>query len=120
MVRSFHLALREASPWLAVSLVLLFLLCSQGFEARRRALGEGNDALDGRWSYTPSDATKLFHDLGERKRHVYAITEVTLDLLFPLTYGLLFAVVIAHGFPTLAGAVLILVPIGAAFFDVLE
>lgn len=120
MIRSLHAALCDVSPWVAIALILIFVLCSQAFEARKGAFGEGNRPLDGRWSYTPADAAKLLTDLGEKKRQMYAITQLTLDVLFPATYGLLFALLIAHLFPAPSGGVIALIPLAAALFDLFE
>ena len=95
---------RIATWPVAALLVVIVLLCNFGFSWRQGALGYGNDVLDARRGYTPADVQTLFENLGEGGRRLYATTEVTLDLVFPLAYGALFAILIAraHG-PARAG-----------------
>src|SRR6478752_157815 len=80
--------LERLATWPAVTLLfVLFLLCSQGFELRHKSLGFENPGLDSRFWYSPEEARDFFEAIGERGRRLYAITEVTLDLAFPLVYG---------------------------------
>ena len=75
----------------------------------------GQDAapLDGRCKgYSPDEAAALFDALGNDGRAFYAISELTLDVLFPLVYGawLVICIWLVWGRPwrlVLAGVVVI-------------
>ena len=78
-------------------LFALFCLCAGVFELRSRALGYANKALDGRWrGYSPEDVRKFFEAIGEDGRRLYARTERTLDVAFPIIYGSLFATLLTR------------------------
>ena len=102
-------------------LVFVGLLCLIGFDRRASYFGEQNKALDGRYDgYTRQDAHDLFHNIGPNGREVYAITELTLDVIFPLTYGLLMVFLVVRNYPAKVGRWLIGVPMLAVLFDLLE
>jgi hypothetical protein len=83
------------ASWPIVALlVVTLILCSLAFDWRQEVLGSKNKILDGRGWYTPAEARQLFKDLGDRGRNVYAATQVTLDLVFPVVYAFLFAILI--------------------------
>ncbi len=92
--------------------------CVAGLVRRHDRLG-GLELLDARGWYTPAEAAALFDALDRLDadaRLVYAVTELTLDMAFPVAYGLLFAVVLFR----LSQAPLYLIPIALAGFDILE
>ena len=100
--------------------VLAALLCLAGFEWRDARLG-GLDLLDPRQWYTPEQAADLFGALDRldpRARAVYAWTEVSIDMVFPVAYGLLFALLLLRVFDD--GRRFYLLPIAGAAADVLE
>ena len=77
--------------------------------------------LDSRGWYTPEEAAALFDALNQldgSARAVYAITALTIDLVFPASYGLLFAVLLSWLFR--GGAPLHLLPLALSMADVLE
>jgi hypothetical protein len=108
-------------PVLAL-LVILFVLCSQGFQWRSTVMREiaGQDVrlFDVRSSYTPDEARELLETIDERGRRIYAITQLTLDLMFPLIYGGLFVITLykLYGDPVY----LLLVPLITVVADSLE
>ncbi len=111
---------RLSTRRVVIPAVLVVLLCVAGFEWRDARLG-GLELLDPRQWYTPEQAAGLFGALDRldpRARAVYAWTEVSLDLIFPVTYGLLFALLLLclfkHGRP------FYLLPIAGAAADVFE
>ena len=111
---------RLATRRVVIPTVLVVLLCVAGFEWRDARLG-GLELLDTRQWYTPEQADSLFAALDRldpRARAVYAWTEVSIDLIFPVAYGLLFALLLLclfkHGRP------FYLLPIAAAATDVFE
>ena len=103
-------------------LVVLFILCTLGFQWRSKAMREiaGRDVrpFDVRDSYTPDEARELLETMGERGRRIYAITQLTLDLVFPFIYGGLFVITLykLYGNP----GYLLLVPLIAVATDLLE
>ena len=81
----------------------------------------GLDLLDGRAWYTPEDAADLFDALDQldaSARAVYAATALTIDMVFPASYGLLLAVLLFRLFR--GGARLYLLPLAVALADALE
>jgi len=89
--------------------------------AWRQARLSGLDLLDGRGWYTPEDAADLFDALDRldaSARAVYAATALTIDMVFPASYGLLLAVLLFWLFR--GGAPLYLLPVAAALADALE
>lgn len=86
----------------------------------RRPLG-GLELLDVRQWYTPEQAAALFEALDRldaNARAVYAWTEVSIDLVFPVAYGLLSALLLLCLFKD--GRRYYLLPIAGATADVLE
>jgi hypothetical protein len=77
------------------------------FPARTRRLsalsGLPNPTLDARPGYTAQEAFSLAGALGPQGRQLYALSEVTADLVFPVLYnlltGLLLALVVPKAFP---------------------
>ena len=116
-----RLVLQRLATWRVVALTALAaLLCLTAFEWRDVRLG-GLELLDTRRWYTPEQAAALFGALDRldpSARAVYAWTEVTVDLLFPAAYGLLFALALLRLFGS--GRPLYLLPIAGAVADVFE
>ena len=98
----------------------IFVLCSGGFDWRSKRLGCENRALDARFWYSPEQACVFFNAIGPTGRRIYAMTQVTLDLVFPLTYGTLFALLIVHVYDQSLAGTLVWVPVLAAITDLLE
>ncbi len=68
--------------------------------------------LDTRLWYTPADVSAVMNALSPAQRDLAARAHLTLDVLFPLTYGLLMALLLARTWPgrrlwRLAGAVVV-------------
>lgn len=113
--------LERRGTWPIVALLFIFfILCAQGFEWRRKAFGYENPALDGRFWYSPEEARDFLQKIGERGRRIYAATELTLDIVFPIVYGALFAILLIHVYARKNGKNLVLVPLLTAAADVLE
>ena len=118
----------RAGTWKGIAiLVVLSLGCFYGFGARLERLSaysggksfEQIKILDARYWYTPAQARTFFENLGPAGRNIYAISELTLDLVFLATYGLLFAVLIRNLYPPKL-AWLVVLPFAASTFDLLE
>lgn len=111
---------RLATRRVVISTVLAALLCLAAFQWRDARLG-GLELLDTRQWYTPDQAATLFRALDRldpRARAVYAWTEVSVDLIFPVAYGLLLALALLRLFGN--GRPVYLLPIAGAVADVLE
>ncbi len=111
---------RLATRRVVIPTMLVALFCVAGFEWRGARL-DGLELLDTRQWYTPEQAASLFGALDRldpRARAVYAWTEVSIDMVFPVAYGLLFALVLLRLFG--AGRPFYLLPIAGAAADVFE
>ena len=111
---------RLATRRAVIPTLLAALLCLAGFEWRDARLG-GLDLLDTRQWYTPQQAGALFgalDRLDSRARAVYAWTEVSIDIVFPVAYGLLFALLLLRVFED--GRPFYLLPIAGAATDIFE
>jgi len=93
--RLYDFVERQAKWSVAALLVVILLLAQQAFIGRRSAIGPQFELLDGRRWYTPVQAAQLFDELGEG-RALYAITELTVDVIYPLAYGLLFGILLVR------------------------
>jgi hypothetical protein len=111
---------RLATRRVIILAVVAALLCLAGFQWRDARLG-GLELLDTRQWYTPEQADALFAALDRldaRARAVYAWTELSVDLVFPVAYGLLLALALLRLFGN--GRPLYLLPIVGAVADVVE
>ena len=111
---------RLATRRVVILAMLAALLCVAGFEWRDARLN-GLELLDTRQWYTPDEAADLFgalDQLDSRARAVYAWTEVSIDMIFPVAYGLLFALLLLRLFGD--GRPFYLLPITGAAADVFE
>lgn len=114
--------IRRVATWPVVTLLFVGLLaCSYGFQWRQAALGCTNKLLDGRLAgYGPEDVRSLLEKLEDGGPRLYAITEVSLDLVFPFVYGLLLAILIVRLWQPGRAAYLVILPWLAAAADLLE
>jgi len=88
MWQDMHARVRARTSKSAVAvLVTLTVACMAGFKWRERVLAVEVGLLDPRVTgYNAADVDRLLHSLGEQGRTLYGWTELTLDMLFPLTY----------------------------------
>ena len=111
---------RLATRRVVIPALLAALFCVAMFQWRDARLG-GLELLDVRQWYTPDQAAALFAALDRldpRARVLYAWTEVTVDVLFPVAYGLLLALALLRLYGN--GRPFYLLPIAGAVADVLE
>ena len=111
---------RQATRRVAVAALAGVVACVAGLVWRQHRLG-GLELLDSRGWYTPGDAAALFGDLDRldaSARLVYAATGLTIDMAFPVAYGLLLAILLVRLWR--GGAPLFLLPLAVAAADVLE
>jgi hypothetical protein len=104
----------------AIIFCIIFVLCLVGFYWRQDEIGSALTLLDGRFYYTPEEAAELLRLLGQRGRHLYAITQITLDVVFPLVYGALLAMAIVRLYSRKWASYWILFPLVAVVADLLE
>jgi hypothetical protein len=123
----YRLVLAVATWPLVALLLVLALLCVTGFQKRNDTLAAAASApggekptLDSRGWYSAQTAHDVLGRLGERGRRLYAWTEVSLDLVFPFIYGTLLAALLVHLWDEPWGRWIVLAPLVAAAFDLLE
>jgi len=113
--------LRDLATWPAFAAALVAAAaCWGAFRWRRSKLGAQHTLLDSRFWYKPKEVQELFDTLGEPGRKLYAVTQVTVDLVFPLAYGLLFAMAIVRLYGTPAASWLLFLPLLTVVFDLAE
>jgi hypothetical protein len=108
--------------WPAVALLFVaFGLCQVGFGLRARYLGPCNEVPDGLWpNYTDEELHCRLAKFGPAGRNVYAVTECTLDVAFPLVCTALFAALLARVYSRKTARRLVFVPLLAMVADLCE
>jgi hypothetical protein len=101
-------------------LFVLFLMCQMAFEARRKALPVQSHTPDATFWYSPATARDQFEAMGPDGRRLYAITEVTLDLIFPIIYGGLYTLLILQLYQREQAKYLMLIPLLTSLTDLME
>lgn len=112
--------LRNLASWKHFAVLgLLFLLLSIGFRWRDLCMG-GKYSLDGKIFefYTPAEAKCLLDKMGEHGRIIYAGTELSLDLLFPLVYAGLMTIILQKTFSN--AKYLFFIPVLTVAADLIE
>lgn len=81
-------------------LLAVFVIVNAGLlpvlGARIEALSGGVGPLDLRLAYSPAEAYTALAAYGDEGRQLYLLIELTLDLIYPLVYGLFFALTIVY------------------------
>ncbi len=121
MALSIGVIVERCATWRVAAAALVGVVaCAVGLAWRQARLA-GLDLLDSRGWYTPGEAAALFNALDRldaSARVVYATTALTIDMVFPASYGLLFAILL---FWLFRGRVLLyLLPLALALADALE
>ncbi|MEM7248257.1 MAG: hypothetical protein AAF533_23185 [Acidobacteriota bacterium] len=113
--------------WVHVVLLLVGGYLATQFGQRSERLAElsptNHVTLDGRAAYSPAEAWAFLVDIGAEGRALYSATQVRLDLLFPLVYGLLFMLWLKRAWRGHSGRrarPAVLLPLGVVVLDVLE
>jgi hypothetical protein len=103
----------------------VFAACLAVFTHRETVTWRGRDTPaevrtvpDARLGYSAAEIRAYFDAIGPRGRGLYVATQLTVDLIFPVVYGILLAVLLAHVFPHPTWWVW--VPVAAATADVCE
>ena len=106
------------TTWPMVALLFALLwLCTVGFAVRAKWLGPAPDSEV--W-YTPGQLHARLARFGLEGRNIYALTELTLDLVFPTIYAGLFAGLIGRVFSPKTASWLALAPLLALCCDLAE
>lgn len=109
-----------------IGLSVVLGLCLKGFSWRTKQLmfSPENQLLDSRFWYTPTDVQSFFayidSNIGRAGLNLYTLTQVTLDVIFPIAYGMLFAALIILLYRENLSRKLILIPALAAVADIGE
>ena len=115
MCSGLETLLRRMPCWYLLILVGLFLAGSRAFQWRADELGQ--PALDTRFGYTPEDVTDFLKKICPKGRRLYAATQLTLDLVFPLVYGAFLGRILVSVFRTELARYLLLIPLLAVAAD---
>jgi hypothetical protein len=118
---SLYDRLRAIAIWPLMGLLIVgFMLCHRGFMWRQDLLGVSVVLPDVLTGYTPETLCRIYDEMGESGRHTYAISQATLDVVFPMVYGLLFGILITQLYDPRWARRLVLVPLIAFTFDLGE
>ena len=101
-----------------IFLFLANLACMVGFNWRRNQLKL--ESPDAKQSYSPDDLYAFLEGIGDSGRSLYAWTQITLDVIYPVVYCLLFAVLLVVLYRWEKLRCLVLMPLLTGFFDLLE
>ena len=111
---------RWATRRVAATALAGVVACVAGLAWRQHRLG-GLELLDSRGWYTPGEAAALFDALDRLDadaRFIYAAAGLTIDMAFPVAYGLLLAILLVRLWR--GGAPFYLLPLAMAAADMLE
>lgn len=109
-----------------IGLFVVLSLCIKLFTWRTKRLmfSAENKLLDSRFWYTPNDVQSFFayidSNVSRSGLNLYAITQITLDIIFPIAYGTLLATLIVVLYRDHLSQKLILIPALAAAADIGE
>lgn len=112
-----HFIRKHANAKNIILLLILLLLFQQVLFKHLLPQGEHALMLDTQFFYSAEDAYDIIGNYSEAMRHAFMIGELTLDLVFPWIYTLLFAFLFAVLFK---GAKIVLFPFLMLIFDYLE
>jgi hypothetical protein len=119
------LASRRLMAVLLVLFLVLFLVIFPMVSAQLALFSGGLHMIDMETGYTPEQAYQMIAAYGEQGRSLYITTALTADVLYPLDYSLLFALLIVTTFlEAFPGGRMVrnlsLIPFATAAFDLLE
>lgn len=112
----------KLANWPVLGLLFVLALLSVGvFQLRNATLDAKHVVPDARWQgYSPQYVVNYMEDLGADGCDVYAATQLTLDVAFPLIYGALFLGLFARCLGDVWARYLWLAPAGAVVLDLTE
>jgi len=115
--------LSRRATWPSVALLLAgFVFVFLLFGLRRKLLGQAfGQLLDERLKgYTPAQARQLFATLGTRGSSLYAVSQLSLDVVFVGIYGTLFGFLLVRLYEPETARLLLLAPLLTMAADLLE
>ncbi|MDX2045069.1 MAG: hypothetical protein SF097_27915 [Acidobacteriota bacterium] len=119
MCNSIYQRVNRIATWrIGIFLFVANLACIAGFNWRRNQLKM--ESPDAKQSYSPDDLYVFLSGIGESGRWLYAWTQVTLDVIYPVVYCLLFAVLLVVLYRGEKLRCLVLLPMLTGIFDLLE
>jgi hypothetical protein len=121
-LRLYNLINRLATWPVVVLLLAGLILCALGFAWRQTKLGMQTRLLDTRIFdiYTPEDVRELFDALTKQGRQLYAATQLSLDIIFPILYASLIAILLVWLYDGEIEKKVIILPLLAMSADLLE
>lgn len=123
------LFLNRFSNWKTlVGLVILyaifsFILLKNAEEKINQLAGKEVGPIDLTFGFSPERTLQMVEDYGDAGRAYYSQVELTIDIIYPVVYALLFAVILTLIYSRLIGGpvqYLNVLPFVAMFFDYLE
>lgn len=117
---SLHTRLRGTNPRTLWLLGAACVACIGLFRWRSLLLGIGDKVLDARFGYTPLDVVAFFGGLDPGALRLYAWSELTLDVLFPVAYVLFLAIGLSKLYSGAWAARMVLLPMLGGAADLLE
>jgi hypothetical protein len=100
-------------------LIIALLACNFAFQERHAMLGHIK-LPDAQALRSPADLNITFDCLDAGQRRLYAVTEVTLDFVYPLVYASLFALLIGRLYGPREAGWRLWVPLLTGLFDLAE
>lgn len=119
MTSSVRAFLERHANWKTATAAIVACVASVVGLVWRQGQLPGQVLLDSRFWYTPDEAAALFASLDQLDagaRSFVATTGMTIDLLFPLAYGLLFAILLVKVYQS----PIYLLALGTMVADILE
>jgi len=108
----------KSGSWIRWFVALV--VCVALFLLRRKLLG-GAETPDSFWQgYTPAEVADFLRHIGPGGRSLYAWTQLTLDVVFPVVYAVCLARPLARAASPTIGPLLIWLPFVVAGFDLAE
>lgn len=103
---------------MGIFLFIANLACIAGFNWRQSQLKL--EPPDAKRHYSPDELYAFLEGIGESGRRLYAWTQVTLDVIYPVVYCLLFAVLLVVLWRWEKLRCVVLLPLLTGVFDLLE
>ncbi len=119
MCDSLYQRINRIANWrVGIFLFVANLACIAGFNWRHNQLKL--EPPDAKSHYSPEELYAFLGGIGESGRRLYAWTQVTLDVIYPVVYCLLFAVLLVVLYRWEKLRCLVLLPLLTGLFDLLE
>lgn len=111
---------RITSWWMIALLVVANIACIAGFSWRERSFDIQKSPDAYQRGYTSKQVHDFLQNIGSNGRSLYVKTQLTLDVVYPVVYGLLFAMLLVVFFCWETTRCVVLLPVATVVFDLLE